>query len=249
MSIKKRLRDLSAELCGNAHVLDVRIGLTYTAVRLEDGRTGLAYTMGRSAAGCSVFRGCRPFRGKPADQLLQLLESSDPLETTLGLATCNSVFNIAPSQGITGDVLTALETSLSDHVVMVGYFGPLVPILENKSASLVIYEESESKAARLRPASEACQGLRVGDVAFITSTSIINGAIDSLLEAATRCREVALLGPSTPLAAEVFKNTPVTMLSGMVVDNPDDLLAVVSEACGTRFFGPHVTKWNVRLKK
>ena len=85
-------------------------------------------------------------------------------------------------------------------------------------------------------------------MALITSTTIINDTVDELLEAARDCRELVLLGPSTPLIAEAFEGTAVTWLSGITVDDADGLLRVVSEGGGTRFFRPFVTKWNIPLR-
>lgn len=249
MTVKQKLRDVGADRCGDTRVHDVRIGLGYTAVQLEDGRAGVAYTMGRSTAGCSVFRGSRPLAGKQAEQLLDFLQSSDLLESSVGLAACNAVCNVAPADALTGDVLTAVELLSSDRVVMVGFFGPLVPVIERRAARLDIFEEIEARAPGLRSADEACAALRNSHVAVITSTAVINNTIDDLLASASGCREVVLVGPSTPLVPEAFERTPVTMLSGIVVENPAGLLSVVSEGCGTRFFGPFVTKWNVSLTR
>ncbi|MCA1961820.1 MAG: DUF364 domain-containing protein [Desulfomonile sp.] len=250
MPVRQKLKNAAAVRCGDAVALDVRIGLRYTAVKLSDGRTGVAYTMrGERIAGCSVFRGSRPLAGKRVDQLLAFLESSDRLESSVGLAACNAICNVAPVNGVPGDILTAVELLSSDRVVMVGFFGPLVPTVKKRAARLEIFEEVETRAAGLRSASEACAALRACELAIITSTAVINNTIDSLLDAAKGCREVILLGPSTPFVPEAFDGTPVTMLSGIVVDDPNGLLCVVSEGCGTRFFGPCVTKWNVRLRR
>jgi len=56
-----------------------------------------------------------------------------------------------------------------------------------------------------------------------------------------------LLGASTPLLAEVFGAQQVTMLSGVVVKDPDEALRVVSEGGGMRQFSPHVRKVTVRV--
>ena len=71
--------------------------------------------------------------------------------------------------------------------------------------------------------------------------------VDGLLEAARGCRRVALLGASTPLIAEVFDPGTVTMLSGVVVTAPDEVLRIVSEGGGMRQFGPHVRKVTVQV--
>jgi uncharacterized protein (DUF4213/DUF364 family) len=100
----------------------------------------------------------------------------------------------------------------------------------------------------LRPQEEAAAGLARCQIALITAASIVNHTIDGLLEAAGSCREVALLGASTPLVAEAFDTAAVTMLSGIVVMAPDEVLRVVSEGGGMRQFSPHVRKVTVRLK-
>ena len=57
-------------------VANVHIGLGYTAVRLEDGSTGVALTFHRHAAcGCSAFEGQLPLAGRSASDLLPRLLS------------------------------------------------------------------------------------------------------------------------------------------------------------------------------
>lgn len=56
-----------------------------------------------------------------------------------------------------------------------------------------------------------------------------------------------MLGASTPLRAEAFAATNVTMLSGVVVTAPAEVLRVVSEGGGMRQFRPHVLKVTVKV--
>ncbi|NIR12856.1 MAG: DUF4213 domain-containing protein, partial [Desulfobacterales bacterium] len=59
-------------------VRDVRIGLGYTAVLLEDGQAGVALTFHqRLTRGCAVLDGLHPLAGKRAHELLPFLESTD----------------------------------------------------------------------------------------------------------------------------------------------------------------------------
>jgi uncharacterized protein (DUF4213/DUF364 family) len=99
----------------------------------------------------------------------------------------------------------------------------------------------------VQPAERAVDLLPSCTVALITSTALITESLDGLLEAATRCRVVALLGPSTPLAAGVFAGTPVTWLSGIRVTHPTEVLRVVSEGGGTRESSPFTRKVNIRI--
>lgn len=246
MSIRQRLRTLAEERAAKAYVADVRLGLTYTAVKLDDGRAGVSYSFGnRLVSGCSVFRGARPLAGRPAIQLLDYLLSDDLLECSLGLATVNALVNIRQSAAIEGDVLEAVSLSRTDRVGMIGYFGPLVPVLEKRVAQLHVFEEFNGVSGVYRPAEEAFDVLPHCDVALITSTTIVNGTIDKLLNAASNCRDAVLLGSSTPMLPAAFMGTSVTWLSGIVVHDANALLRTVSEGGGTLFFKPYVTKFNL----
>ncbi len=249
MRLRKRLIDIFEPLCAGHVVRDVRIGLGYTAVQLDDGRTGVAYTLGRELfRGCTAFGGKRPITGSPAEEILRYLDSEGLVESALGLATANALANRAPSRGATGDVLKSVELFPTDAVAMVGFFAPLVAELQDRVAELEIFEEQTGLLPHLRPSSEAVSAIPKFDVAFITSTTIINDTVDELLESARDCREIVLVGPSTPLIAGAFEGTPTTWLSGIAVDDTDGLLRLVSEGGGTRFFRPLVTKWNIPLR-
>jgi len=231
-----------------ARVSDVRIGLGYTAVRLADGRTGVAFTFRDQArGGCSVFSGIRPMSARPAADLLALLESREAIEAGVGLACANALANRDDAVYLDGDILDHLELRPGDHVGMVGHFGPLVDTLQKRVRSLTVFERVDQPSGLLRPQEEAQATLPRCQVALITATSIINHTVDALLRATRGCREVALLGASTPLTAEAFSAVRVTMLSGVVVEDSEEVLRVVSEGGGMRQFSPHVRKVTLRV--
>ena len=97
------------------------------------------------------------------------------------------------------------------------------------------------------PVKEAEKLLPQCQVALLTSTAIINHTADHLLELAASCRDIVFLGASTPLAPEVFQNTSVTMLSGVIVTEPQAILQIVSEGGGMRFFKSHIDKVSLFL--
>lgn len=228
-------------------VRDVRIGARYTGVMLEDGNVGVAYTFrqGGAANPDPLLGGSSPI-GRTTTELLPYLGSEDGLRRTVGLAVANAMANrLAPDQQ-EGDVLEFLSAVPADRVGMVGYFGPLVGPLERRVNELVIFERDLGRAPGVRPAEEAFAQLRHCDVAIITATALVFGDIDGLLEAASGCREVALVGASTPLAAAVFAPRGVTLLSGVVVVDGPGMLQVVGGGAGTKAFGARVRKVNIR---
>jgi len=246
--IAGRIAGLLQKPAREARVAEVRIGLGYTAVRFDDGRTGVAYTFHQEArGGCSVFHGLRPISGRPAVDLLPLLESSDPIESAVGLACANALANQHDATQQPGDILEQLDLRPDDQVAMVGHFAPLIAPLQQRSSSLTVFERVKAPQGFLRPAEEAEDHLPRCQVALITATSIINHTIDGLLDAARGCRVVAVLGASTPMLPEVFSSTAVSVLSGVVVEQPSEIMRVVSEGGGMRQFKGSICKVNLTV--
>ena len=246
--ISDELRSHLAATVADQRVADVRIGLGYTAIMLEDGNVGLAYTFRENAPkGCSVFQGKRPLAGRMASELLEYLGSREGVESAIGLAVANALANRPRPDQSEGDILDALSLDAQDRVGMVGFFAPLVEPLEQRVRELLIFERDTERSERALPAEDARTCLPSCDVAVITSTALILGEMDGLLEAAATCRVVALVGASTPLISSLFAPYGVKQLSGVTVTDGPGVLQTVSEGGGMGFFGKRVRKVNVTI--
>jgi uncharacterized protein (DUF4213/DUF364 family) len=249
-SVAARIVHRLIDVARATRVSDVRIGLGYIAVMLADGQTGVAYTFRDQAqGGCSVFNGIRPLSGRPAVDLLALLTSRDAIESGVGLACANALANNSDATYLDGDILDHLDLRPEDDVGMVGHFAPLVGAIRARAHSLTVFERVDQPSGLLPPRAEAEATLPRCQVALITATSVINHTVDTLVGAARGCREVVLLGASTPLMAEVFTFEGVTMLSGVVVKSSEEVLRVVSEGGGMRQFSPYVRKVTLRVER
>jgi uncharacterized protein (DUF4213/DUF364 family) len=249
--IRESIRALLEPAAGGEIVADVRIGLGYTAVLLDSGAAGLAYTPREDLpAHCSAFAGAGTLAGQPARKLLGYLAGRTPLERAVGLAAANALAaRPAPADLVAGDVLRAIPLYSGDRVGMVGDFAPLAPALRARVASLTIFEKPDRWAAGMQPAERALDLLPECTVALLTATILLGDDPEVLLRATALCREVVVLGPSTPILPAAFASTPVTWLSGVRVCHAPALLRVVSEGGGTRDFGPQVERVNVRLPR
>jgi len=230
-----------------AGVRDVRIGVRYTAVAVGRG-CGVAYSVSEQPVrSCAHFDGARPLAARSGADLIRFLRSPHPVETAVGLAAANALANRARSDLTEGDILEFVRLNPGDDVAMVGHFGPLVAPVKARVRSLRILERVQRPQGDLIPVERAPEVLGSSQVALITSSSLINHSIDVLLEEAENCREVVLLGASTPLVPEAFRGTPVTCLSGIVVEDTKSVLRVVGEAGGMRQLSPFVRKVNLPL--
>jgi uncharacterized protein (DUF4213/DUF364 family) len=73
LTIQKRLVDLLEPQAGAVVVSDVRIGLGYTAVQLQSGHAGVAWTAKSDSACCTHFKEAGTLTGRPAGELLRML--------------------------------------------------------------------------------------------------------------------------------------------------------------------------------
>jgi hypothetical protein len=249
--IATRIREALQTEATHARTVDVRIGLGYIAVLTDSGCAGVAYTPREDLEhGCSPLRVAGSLAGRRLSDLLAYLESRQPIERAIGLAAANALVAARPPASVAGgDILRVLALRPTDRVGMVGCFEPLIAFLQAQVSSLTVFERSGNWATDVQPADRALDLLPTCSVALITSTALITEGLDALLAAAAGCREVALLGPSTPLLPEVFVDTPVTWLSGIRIESPAKILLVVSEGGGTRNFSPYVQKVNLRLPR
>jgi len=238
----------------------VCVGRRYTAVELADGSVGVALTQLPEEMGCcdeqspsranrlnaeEILRDVADHVAKlhTARELLPFLSSANPILAAVALACVNAVANREDVPVVGGDVLANLDFRPSDTVGMVGLFRPLLSGLRSAVETLYIVERRGGDG--LLPADQAMHMLPSCDVALITAATISNGTVDQLLEAASSCREVALLGASTPFLPFAFKDSPVSWLSGSVVVAGEQTLRVVAEGGGRRDFGRYLKKGNL----
>jgi uncharacterized protein len=235
MIIDQLLEDAQIRLAGRS-VADVRIGLGYTAVTLDDGGCGLAGTITEGADwSCSLLSDAGDLVGSSAMTLATEALSNHPVRSSVGVATINAVMNRHGEKG--PGPLEVLPVD-GARVALVGLFRPIVPELRRRAAELHIFERQPVSPETL-PDWAAERILPDCDVAIITSLTLVNKTLDHLLELAGG--EVALLGPTTPHSS-VFAAHGVGHLFGRVVRDSNRILSVVSQAGGTQRFGSAAPK-------
>jgi uncharacterized protein (DUF4213/DUF364 family) len=236
--IYKQVLTIAAE----HYATDIRVGLGYTAVALEDGRCGLAYTLHeKEYQSCTVIAEAGTLAGRRASELISWIKQSDVTACAVGLATANALIDI-PHGAAKSDILDLLPVGSEDTVGMIGYFGPLVGPIRKRGRILHIFERKPIPDLGILPDSAAVDLLPQCQVVVLSATTILNQTIDGLLDCCKEAREIAILGPSTPFLLDPFRRRGVTILSGVQVIDGPRVLRVVSEAGGTRNFGTAIGK-------
>ncbi|MDY0096153.1 MAG: DUF364 domain-containing protein [Candidatus Vecturithrix sp.] len=231
-------------------VVDMRIGLGYTAVKLDSGECGVACTLRHRLDDdtCSLLPQAGTMTGLKAAEAIPLLRSQNMLEAAVGLATINAV--AAPVRGNMTDASLSelLGITSEDRVGMVGYIGPIVKELQRCAREVIVFDEAKPLMTGITATDQETQILPGCDVVILSATSLLNKTFDSLIDMTLKAREICVMGPSTPLLPEVFRPRRVTLLAGRHILDADKILQIVSEAGGTKRFEKVTQKVYLALK-
>lgn len=236
-------------------VEEVCIGLGYTGVLLDTGHLGVASTLlgEMSIDCCEVLKRAGELAGSSAEELMKLARSWDLGESAVGVATLNALSQIILEKSkdryvrSSGDFIDELDIGREDVVGMVGYFEPFIPRLKNICKKLYIFERGMRRPETL-PDTAAEYILPKVDVAILTGSAIVNKSLEHLLELTANAREVGVVGPSTSFIPDPLFDRGATIVGGMEVIDPRNVMKVIKEGGGTRKFKPYVRFVNFRRK-
>ena len=237
-------------------VKDLVIGLSLIGVELDNGQIGLAYMSRENLPpGCSVFHFAQEIIGKDAKEVAQLaINGTDDAQRGVGMAVLSAasqgqnlvdVENPSTSFGI--EVLT------TDTVAMIGHIAPIANMIREKVERLIIFDSGISQKGQVvkdvYDMKDQAELLPQCDLVFITGTSITNGTIDGLLEMCSNARDIVIVGASTPMFPEAFKDTNVTILAGSWWDNQwkKELFKTISLAGGIKHVRKSMIKKAVKV--
>lgn len=245
-AVAERLVELLGGEGKGTKVQDIRIGVRYTAVKLEDGRTGLAYTLlEQTEVGCTTITEAGSLRGRQALSLLEMLiKPGLSVYKSLGLATVNALLSASDISSAGENTIDLIKLTPEDRVAMVGFFGPLIPRIKRITDRFTVIEKDTKRDGAVS-AKEGKPALKGCSVALITATSILNNTLEDVLNSLSYPRWTTILGPSTPLAPEVFSETAVNHLAGARIKDSEKVLQIVSEGGGRMLLRPYLELINL----
>lgn len=213
------IEELLLKQITQGQILDVCIGIRWTAVvSLVGGvrKCGLASTLqthNKHSAKAAVEKA-----GYLTDissyELARYILSANTLEKSIGIAAINSLLPVSPQNSI--EINAGYEIARlgrEKKVVLVGHF-PFVQRLRAEVGELFVLERDPREGDY--PEKDAPQIIPHADIVAITSLTITNGSLSSLLTLCSPNAHVMLLGPSTPLSPALYEYG-ITTLSGVEV--------------------------------
>jgi uncharacterized protein len=214
-------------------VVEVRIGLNWTAVVVEAGRDrrcGLASTLSAGHSHGEERQVAVPQAGQLQNlsgrELAQLVLSDRPTLASVGMAAINALLPRYTERWVDANAEQMVaEQGQGKRVVMVGHF-PFAGRLRAQVGELLILEQEPGEDDL--PATEAPEVIPGAQVVMITGMTLTNHTLEGLLKLCSPQALVVLTGPSTPLSPLLF-NYGVTVLSGAVVVDIDSVLRCASQ--------------------
>lgn len=235
----------------------VVLGLFFTGVKLSSGHGGLCFTPVKEipeAVCCPSSAAAMPdpsrMVGQKASVLLKDIFHKKPLKKAVAIAVLNALSTLCYERlggypkGFKKDADAFLEVRYEkgDRVVVVGALIPMIRKLleDGTSFSILELDERTLKEKELKHFVEpkrAKEALAKADVLVITGVSVLNGSLEGLIKAAPKAREILVTGPSVSMLGPAFFSLGVSVLGGVVVTKPDELLDVIAMGgSGYHFF-------------
>lgn len=244
MRIQQSLANYFTKKTSDKQIKTVTAGLKYTAVTLEGGGLGVAYTWtetaARSGGACCPKAGTvfEDFEGRPAQDLLEGLTREESLHVSMALALVNALnaenaVRFKEDRGKNPALFEALGAGKGSCVAMVGYFRPIEKLLIDMGAEVYIHDRAHGIGSEEELSDRLT---RWADSLILTSTTIIGGAFDEIIGRCPEGLPIALLGPSTPMVPELFSGRGIRYVGGTVPVDTEATLRVIRQGGGTRNF-------------
>lgn len=209
------------------------LGHNWTLAVVQDGagrqRAGLASTPAAAevAGQASFGYGDNPAPTGQAVQVAGLVQSLNPVEAAVGLATLNALLE-PPDPALIQEIVPAEWLALHGRqrqVALVGRF-PFIEELRPAAARLWVLELHPQPGEY--GADQAYEILPQADIVVITASTLINQTLEGLLKLVRAEATVMLLGPSTPLTPLLFE-AGIDLLSGVQVVDLEAALGSVMQ--------------------
>ena len=226
----KVLEDIISSITVDAPVTDVTRGIFWTAVVSR--HCGLASTM---IYDCKMEDGREPgqtsYLQTSAASLAKGAVLSSTLDASVGLAAINSLIDVDMARCIdlnAGDYLA--ENGQGKNITVIGHF-PFVDDLRKVAKKLWVIEKRLQPGDR--PEEETGTLLARSDLIAISSTTLINHTLGTILGLCPSGSTKMLLGPTTPLTSVLFDHG-VDIISGSIVTDPDTALLGIRQGANFR---------------
>lgn len=254
----KIIREYFGERLENMVVERAVFGFFFSGVKISTGHGGLCFTPVKEipeAVCCPSSAKAMPLsgklRGRSVKDYLDDLSHANILRKTLAIATLNALSACYWEEN--KDLDYKIEMDIDSFDVMKipqgkksVVIGALVPMLKKLLAADADFKVLEMDSCTLKgkeldhfaPSKDAGVYLPHADLDVITGVTILNDTLPDLLAMCKPGADILVTGPTAGMLPDAFFKRGVTVMGGILVTKPDELLDIISEGgSGYHFFG------------
>ena len=239
-SVKHRILEAAKPYLENLTVKDLVVGISLIAVQLSNEAVGVSYVLRYGLPPeCAAFGYARNAIGMSAwDVAKWSVEGKDNVGRSIG----GAVLSAASQQPDIADDTDekchyGMEITEEDVVGMIGFIKPVAKTLSSQVKKLYVFDEGVSLyEGTIHVCGMDQQPVLLTECTkmIITGSSTINGSIDGLLEMCPNAKQIAIVGSSTPMFPEGWKDAGVTALAGSwwPSERKEDIFRIISQGGG-----------------
>ena len=255
-----KVKDILGDKINDLSIERAVFGLFFSGVKLSDGQGGLCFTPVKEmpqAVCCPSSARAMPLSGRltkrSIEETLADLNSNNILRKTLAIATLNALSASCWNAGeakrggyaleLDKNTFDEVEIPVEGKTVVVGALVPILKRLIKSHADFTVLEMDKRtlKGVELdhyAPPKDAQLYIPDADLVVITGVTVLNDTLPDLLQLVKPGAQVVVTGPTASMLPDVFFTHGITMMGGVLVTKPDEVLDCISEGgSGYHFFG------------
>ena len=239
-SVKNSILEAAKPYLEGKTVRDLVVGISLIAVQLSDESVGVSYVLRYGLPPeCSAFGYAANAVGMSAwDVAKWTVEGKDNIARSIGGAVLSAASQQLDLADDTDEKCHyGMEITAEDTLGMIGFIKPVAKVLSQQVKKLYVFDEGVSLyEGNIHVCGMDQQPVLLPQCTkmIITGSSTINGSIDDLLEMCSNASQIAIVGSSTPMFPEGWKDTNVTTLAGAwwPAERKDDIFRIISRGGG-----------------
>ena len=264
-----KVKDILGDKINNLSIERAVFGLFFSGVKLSDGQGGLCFTPVKEmpqAVCCPSSARAMPLSGKltkrSIEETLADLNSNNILRKTLAIATLNALSASCWNAGeakrggysleLDKNTFDEVEIPIKGKTVVVGALVPILKRLIKASADFTVLEMDKrtlkgTELDHYAPPEDTHLYIPDADLVVITGVTVLNNTLPDLLQLVKPGAQVVVTGPTASMLPDAFFKHGVTMMGGVLVTKPDEVLDCISEGgSGYHFFGKSAERLVIR---
>ncbi|MCX6272370.1 MAG: DUF364 domain-containing protein [Bacteroidetes bacterium] len=226
-------------------IMDVRMGVFMTAIRLSDNSYGISSTLPDILIPCDKDKRDlgdftpNKIKGQSIISLFETTKQSKIIDT-LRIAALNAISSkllLASDYRIieNADPIDLIDLNSRKTITLVGAFQSYIKKISENGNKLYVLELNENALREEHkqffvPAQYYEKVLQFADIVIITGLTLVNNTLDDLLACIMPETQIIVTGPSSSIIPDVLFAHNVKIIGATRITNPDLLFSIVGEA-------------------